>query len=233
MKRYNHYANILMLSFFAIVGTGCGSMEKILPDRKKEYQYSSEIPPLEIPPDLSATTIEQTPIKSVAGSSKLKPTADVQPADKKIEQPAVVAEPEKDLTVETADGGRYIEIEESYPIAWRMVGRALSRLEIEIDDLNRSEGLYYIIFRDQQDQANDGGFWSGLAFWSSDSGAGIEEEYQIKLSDNSGVTELRVLDDEGVPQSEGTGLNVLKMIQKQVIQQRSEKAKSGSKTNPI
>ncbi len=228
MKLNNHYVNFLMLTCFAIIFSSCGSMEKVLPDRKKEYQYSSEIPPLEIPPELSATTIEQTPIKSAAVSSKVEPAEYAQPSEKKIEQPEVVAEPEKDLTVEAEDGGRYIEIEESYPIAWRMVGRALSRLEIEIDDLNRSEGLYYIIFRDQQNQSNDGGFWSGLAFWSSENGVGTEEEYQIKLSDNSGITELRVLDDEGVPQSEGTGLNVLKMIQKQVIRQQSEKTKSGS-----
>lgn len=205
----------------SMVFSGCGSMEKVLPDRKKEYQYSSEIPPLEIPPDLSAATIEQTPIKSVSGSVDVGPAEYVQPSATKIEQPVVASEPEADLPVATSDSGSYIEIEESYPIAWRMVGRALSRLEIEIEDLNRSEGLYYIIFRDEQNQANDS-FWSGLAFWSDDSAAGTEEEYQIKLSDNGGVSEVRILNDDGEPQSEGPGLNVLKMIQKQVIRQQSE-----------
>ena len=221
MKLNTNYVGRLSLIALLIGFSGCGSIGNVLPDRKKEYQYSSEIPPLEIPPDLSATTIEQTPIKSAGGPVDVDSATNNQPSSTKIEQPVVASKPESDLPVATSDSGSYIEIEESYPIAWRMVGRALSRLEIEIEDLNRSEGLYYIIFRDEQNQADDS-FWSGLAFWSDDSAAGAEEEYQIKLTDNAGITEVRVLNDEGEPQSEGTGVNVLKMIQKQVIRQQSE-----------
>ncbi len=219
MKPYIKFATTLIAMSIVSVFPGCGSVEKILPDRKKEYQYSSEIPPLEIPPDLTSSTIEKTPIKSAktnAVSSLRQPT-------REIEKPRVEPEPEDDTVVVADNSGSFIEIEEPYPIAWRMVGRALSQLEIEIDDLNRSEGLYYIIFRDQQGQQEDVGFWSRLAFWSDHNSAGAEEEYQVKLTDAKGVTEVRVLNEEGEPQSQGVGLNVLKMIQKQVNQQKSEK----------
>ena len=219
MKLYIKFVVILIAMSIVGLFQGCGSMEKILPDRKKEYRFSSEIPPLEIPPDLTASTIEKTPIKS----TKTNAVSSLKQMPKEIEKPRVEPEPEGHTVVAADDGGSLIEIEKPYPIAWRMVGRALSQLEIEIDDLNRSEGLYYIIFRDQQDQQKDAGFWSGLAFWSDDNAAGAEEEYQVKLTDAKGVTEVRVLNDEGQVQSQGVGLNVLKMIQKQVNQQISKK----------
>ncbi len=37
---------------------GCSVLAGLFPDKQKQYQYSTEIPPLEIPPDLLASTIQ-------------------------------------------------------------------------------------------------------------------------------------------------------------------------------
>jgi uncharacterized lipoprotein len=203
---------------------GCSSFENILPDREKEYKYSSEIPPLEIPPDLTASGIEDSPIRPLSG--RLPEKAGAEPGTR--QRPAVpeelpeAGEPESAPDVEHSDEGAYIRIQEKFPIAWRMVGRALSRLEIEVQDLNRSEGLYYIIFEDRRNLKADDSFWSSLAFWS-DSNAVEEQHFRVRVDDKSDTTEVRILDDDGVGLSEGTGLDLLQMIQKKINEQIAEK----------
>ncbi|MCI0732766.1 MAG: outer membrane protein assembly factor BamC [Methylococcaceae bacterium] len=209
-----------------VVGSihGCGSFENILPDREKEYKYSTEIPPLEVPPDLTISSIEDSPIRPLSGASG--PGAG---GESGVRQRPYVPEelPETDKAepapdVERSAEGAYISIREKFPIAWRMVGRALSRLEIEVQDLNRSDGLYYIIFEDRRNREANDSIWSSLAFWS-DSNTVEEQHFRVRVDDKSDTTEVRILDDDGVVISEGTGLDLLQMIQNKINEQIAEK----------
>lgn len=202
---------------------GCNSFENILPDREKEYKYSSEIPPLEIPPDLTSASIEKSPIRSgravpgdagaVSRAPQRSSVREEAPETRRIEPMP---------TVERSAEGAYINIDEDFPIAWRMVGRSLSRLEIEVEDLNRSEGLYYIIFEDRRNRSSDDGFFSSLAFWS-DSNSIEEQQFRVQVDDKSGSTQVRILDEDGIGLSKGTGLDLLQMIQKKINDQIAEK----------
>ncbi|MGH8547265.1 MAG: outer membrane protein assembly factor BamC [Methylococcales bacterium] len=217
---------IRILLFLAVLGwiQGCGSFENILPDREKEYKYSTEIPPLEVPPDLTISTIEDSPIRPLSGGSSgsagtgpgVKQGPSVQ---EELPEPGK-AEPAPD--VEHSAEGAYISIKEKFPIAWRMVGRALSRLEIEVQDLNRSEGLYYIIFEDRRKRKADDSIWSSLAFWS-DSTTVKEQHFRVRVDDKSDTTEVRIQDDDGAVMSEGMGLDLLQMIQNKINEQIAEK----------
>lgn len=203
---------------------GCGSFENILPDREKEYKYSTEIPPLEVPPDLTVSTIEDSPIRPVTGGSPASAgtEAGVKQRPSLHEELPEPGKAESAPDVERSAEGAYISIKEKFPIAWRMVGRALSRLEIEVQDLNRSDGLYYIIFEDKRNRKAEDSIWSSLAFWS-DSNAVEEQHFRVRVDDKSDTTEVRILDDDEVVISEGTGLDLLQMIQTKINEQIAEK----------
>lgn len=203
---------------------GCSLFEGVLPDREKEYKYSSEIPPLEVPPELSTSTIEKSPIPPLpGGASPGIDSSPVQPAPKPRDQlPETTQVEEPGPDVERSPNDAYVSIREGFPIAWRMVGRALSRLEIEVEDLNRSEGLYYIIFEDRVGGAEKDSFLSKLAFWSS---AGQDEElrFRVLVDDKEENTEVRILNEEGKVLSQGPGLDLLRQIQSKINEQRAEK----------
>lgn len=206
-----------------VLGSGCGTFENILPDREKEYKYSTEIPELEVPPDLSASAIESASLESSRFQDGTQSDASTSSRDSSApgELPEVdTTEPLPD--VEHSDGGAFIRVEENFSIAWRMVGRALSRLEIEVEDLNRSDGLYYIIFEDRRGKTSDDSIWSSLAFWS-DANSIEEQRFRITVETKSETTEVRIMDEDGSVLSGGTGLDVLKMIQKEINEQIAEK----------
>ncbi|MGH8551680.1 MAG: outer membrane protein assembly factor BamC [Methylococcales bacterium] len=215
-----------VLLVLAVLGMslGCSSFENILPDREKEYKYSTEIPPLEIPPDLSASAIESASIQSSStdfrpSTGSLSTTSRGPLARDELPETGKT----EDLPdVEHSEAGAYIRVEENFSIAWRMVGRALSRLEIEIEDVNRSEGLYYIVFEDRRKRPVEDSLWSRLAFWS-DSNSIEEQRFRILVEAKSDTTEVRIQDEDGSVLSDGTGLDVLKRIQKQINDQIAEK----------
>ncbi len=216
-----------LLLFPIVIGLihGCGSFESVLPDREKEYKYSSEIPPLEVPPELSTSTIEKSPIRPLTGGEP--PASEAAPGEQakqprvRDEVPESKTEPQAGPDVERSPDDAYISIKEKFPIAWRMVGRALSRLEIEVEDLNRSDGLYYIIFEDKRNRADDS-IWSSLAFWSS-SGANEEQRFRVLVDAKSETAEVRILNEDGQVLSEGTGLDLLRRIQNKINEQTAEK----------
>ncbi len=212
LKVFTQY--LLRSMFVALVGSivSCSSFDSVLPDRKKEYKYSTELPPLEVPPELSTSSIEDNTIRSRGGSVSARELQSVRQPQTSTRQPEVV---EKTSLVENSTEGTYIKVEEDYAIAWRMVGRALSRLEIEVDDLNRTEGMYYVIYEDKKKKDSAGGLFSSLAFWS-DENAISESDLRVKLSDRGGSTEIRVLDDNGEVQNSGDGLRLLQILQEKL-----------------
>ncbi|MCI0653914.1 MAG: outer membrane protein assembly factor BamC [Methylococcaceae bacterium] len=215
---------ILLLITILGLGLGCGSFENILPDREKEYKYSTEIPPLEVPPDLTASTIESSPIRPLIGGERPStgsvPEESRQPVSR--DELPETGKPEPAPDVEHSEQGAYVSIQENFSITWRMVGRALSRLEIELEDVNRSEGLYYIIFEDKRKRPADDSFWSRLAFWS-DANSIEEQRFRVLVEGKSDTTQVRIQDEEGSGLSEGAGLNLLQMIQKEINDQIDEK----------
>ena len=38
--------------------TACSTIASLFPDKQKQYRYSSDLPPLEIPPDLTSSTLD-------------------------------------------------------------------------------------------------------------------------------------------------------------------------------
>lgn len=214
-----------ILTVLLILGTlqGCGSLGNVFPDRKKEYKYSEQIASLEIPPDLTAFSIAKSPIPSRdrIGDGISDGIAAIQ----RIGQASVIGTGIPDIKqavskppVERTDEGVYITVDDEFSIAWRMVGRALSRLEIEVEDLNRTEGVYYVIFEHKSDE--DGGF---LSVFFTEPGWTEELHLRVSVRKRADKTEVWVLDEDGEALSDGTGVDLLQMIREKIDQQLAER----------
>ncbi len=209
MRMFRHCGMVLLLPGLFALLSACG----LLPDRTKEYQYSQEIPPLEIPPDLTLSTAEQASsqrTQSDAGpdgaSSEYRPAGEAGADGDRIPEAPV-----SERLPRGEDMPSHLVVNDPYPVAWRLVGKALARMGLEITDRDRSTGYYYVLYDVPKEEQ---GFWSSLAFWRGDEP--VQEKYRIKLEDNEGKTEVFVLDDSGTPLSKGTGLLLLKQMQEQI-----------------
>lgn len=201
---------ILKLLPLVILLTGCSTLDSIFPDRKKEYKETKTIPPLEIPPDLSTSSIEnRLPIPgeedfvTSGGKDKGAQRLDVQKTETRAYSKLVSG----------ADALPAIRINDSFPSAWRSTGKALANLRIEIGDRNRALGTYYIRYAKAVTE-DEGGFFSSLAFWR-DEVEPEEQEFRIFLKQAATVTELKVLNDQGEPATGEVARELLKKLQEQ------------------
>jgi len=210
---------------------GCETVSGWFPDKQKQYKYSTEIPPLEIPPDLTASTIEDaatrrlsepTAEETSSGKASEEDTATEESADQsaqpdegeKPEAPArkrtKAGEVESSLA-QSSDNVPVIEVEAPFQRAWSDVARALGRLEMEVTDQNRSEGVYFVYYGGNQKPYEDRGFFGDVAEMF---GGGPEKakEYRIKLEDKDQITLVYVQDADGKPQETGPGFELLKRL---------------------
>ncbi len=236
MTRFDRRRIWILLSA-AFLLSGCETISSWFPDKQKQYKYSSEIPPLEIPPDLTASTIEGAAVKQGTSAAE-EPVEDRPPGggEETSEQPtgetegprAAVSKPRSEPTPTLAQSSSdvpLIEIEAPFERAWVEVSKALGRMELEISDQNRSDGVYYVYYGGDKKPYQDRGFFGDLAEMFG-GGAESSKEYRIKLEDKGRLTTVYVLDSENKPQSSGQGLDLLKQLHEAL---RSE---SGSRAKP-
>ena len=188
MNRFTRNRGLVLLSAASLLG-GCETISSWFPDKQKQYKYSSEIPPLEIPPDLKTSTIEGAVAKrGVSGSEESgedKPvsgTEDVpEPRAEEPDRPkAAPRKPESAPTLaQSADDVPLIEIEAPFERAWVEVSKALGRMELEISDQNRSDGVYYVYYGGDKKPYEDRGFFGDLAEMFG-AGTELSKEYRIK-----------------------------------------------------
>jgi outer membrane protein assembly factor BamC len=112
------------------------------------------------------------------------------------------------------DGQAALMIDEDFSRAWRITGVALDRVGFVVEDRDRSEGTYYVRYRDPT-QTKEKGVLSSLAFWRSDEPV-PEIEYRITLVAEGAKTRVRVFDDKGQPETSGTGTRILTLLQEQI-----------------
>lgn len=197
------YKSLAIISIAAI--TACGS----LPDKEQAYKESVELPPLEVPPNLTTSSIDdpvvvtsEALVTPKAKAPEVETTADIRDSS--------AAESEEALT--------YLEIGDSFPQAWRLVGKALSRVDAEVFDQNRSIGIYYVLYEDEEAQEAQTSFWSKLTFWRDEAVDTEEQEYRLKLQEQGDKTTLMVLDDMDKAQSRGPGLKLLQLVEEKLLE---------------
>lgn len=119
-------------------------------------------------------------------------------------------------------GNGTLELTESFDRAWRRVGLALDRVGFTVEDRDRSKGYYFVRYVDpqidgQQNPDKDKkGFLSKLAFWKGDKGGIKAEQYRVVVKETNGVSEVQVLNKDGLQDSSDTGRRILALLYEQL-----------------
>jgi len=97
-----------------------------------------------------------------------------------------------------AASGSSVQVDESFDRAWRRVGLALDRVGFTVEDRDRSQGLYFVRYVDQNQDAKDkdsGGFFSNL--FSSKNKDKTAARYRIVVKGTGDVSNITVQNNDG------------------------------------
>lgn len=119
------------------------------------------------------------------------------------------------------DGQSVVVVEEGFDRLWRRVGLALDRVGFTVEDRDRSQGLYFVRYVDQDEEAKsqsaqERGFFSRL--FSSDSSKDKKAmRYRVSVRETAGgMTQVSVQDNEGNPENSSTGEKILSLLYNQL-----------------
>ena len=96
----------------------------------------------------------------------------------------------------------YLALPDEFTMAWKLAEQAITKAGMFIESNDRSKGLYYILYYEQQEDEKS--LLSKLKFWGDEEPEG--KEYQISLTGVGDKTELVVLDNKGkwIPKTDAT-----------------------------
>lgn len=127
-----------------------------------------------------------------------------------------IAAPQLRANLVKQDGQSIIVVEEGFDRLWRRVGLALDRVGFTVEDRDRSQGLYFVRYVDQDEDAKsqsaqERGFFSKL--FSSDDKDKKAERYRVSVRETlEGSTQVFILDNEGNPENSSTGEKILSLL---------------------
>lgn len=117
--------------------------------------------------------------------------------------------------------GSHVEVDESFDRAWRRVGLALDRVGFTVEDRDRSNGLYFVRYVDQGQDAkskpeSEKGFIAKLFTFSSDDKAKSAQRYRVSVKESGVVSRVAVLNNEGRPEVSPTADKILSLLSEQL-----------------
>lgn len=114
----------------------------------------------------------------------------------------------------------YLETDEGFDRSWRRVGLALDRIGFTIEDRDRSKGIYFVRYIDQDIDAKtkgaSEGFFARLFSWGSSDGAKDGENYRILVRDAGDVSRVTVHGDDGKVSTKPVAAKILKVLNEQL-----------------
>jgi outer membrane protein assembly factor BamC len=192
--------------------SACSYVKSLFPDKEKDYQYTTEIPPLNLPPDLRGNSfLSTTTDNSITPDIETPSTADSAPIVPPEKTPEAKPELVKVELVKSDTGADQLQIGAPLANAWRIVGKALSRNSIEVTKRDQEEGLFQVQYDPDEQKVEDGSLWDEAVFLFSGF-QGNEKEYVLKSVENNQHTNVVVQDEDRQPVSEGPGLKLLTLL---------------------
>ncbi|MEI6746915.1 MAG: outer membrane protein assembly factor BamC [Methylococcaceae bacterium] len=226
----------LRVSFLIACGlsvSGCSTIQSWFPDKEKDYQFTTELPPLVIPADLvqkpsvpaRATTAEPIMAKAVEPDTPKKSAAKmIAPAIEKIEKPApmvnrpVLTDTETELSRNeiqvslTHENAPTLNLNVPAVRAWRIVGKALSRSGIEITNRNETSGQIDIQVADSKPKTEpEKSLWDTTVS-AFNPFAENEKSYVLQFHETNEKTAVTLLNAELKPLTDGTDNKVLTIL---------------------
>ena len=210
----NIKTGLLIIAATALLNvSGCSYVKTLFPDKEKDYQYTTEIPPLILPEDLKkshipslTTATPSTPISSNT-NAPVEDTAAIAseptPATNESLAPVGTAEtepalPNTAITVErikATEAENRLRINVPFINAWRMVNKALSRKAIEVTERNQEAKQITVQYDPDEQTPKDESLWDEAVFMFR----GIqsnEQTYLLKLEENNQQTDITVTDKD-------------------------------------
>ena len=133
--------------------------------------------------------------------------------DRETSEPLVGAS----VIIKGADGKtEALEIDEDFDRAWRRVGVGLDRVGLNIEDRDRSAGIYYIRYLDpdyEVKKRNDEGLFSR---WFSKEKPVDAPLYRVKLVSDGNKTTVTAMPDSDKTDPLSTSARILNLLQEQV-----------------
>ncbi|MFU8788572.1 MAG: outer membrane protein assembly factor BamC [Methylobacter sp.] len=229
------FSSLLIAAVLANV-SACTYVKNLFPDKEKDYQFITEIPPLILPPDLAGASITRpsaAPVDETTGDAPSarrtetiaaaavqaaevdddnEEVAPYTPAPETEAAPAINRELIQLELVDADEGNKRLRIDAPLTMAWRMVGKALSRNSIEVTKRNQDERLFHIHYDPNAQTVQDGSVFDEISFFFS--GLAItEQEYVLHLvSIGAQQAEVIVLDKEQKPVSNKASLSLLTLL---------------------
>ncbi|MDO9423567.1 MAG: outer membrane protein assembly factor BamC, partial [Methylobacter sp.] len=153
--------------------SACTYIKNLFPDKEKDYQFTTEIPPLVLPPDLANDSVAKVPSAAPAAEATDVAASDSTDESTGVEPFAPQTETDQDIDrkliqlelVDADQGTKRLRIGASSVTAWRMVGKALSRNSIEVPDRNQEERLFHVQYDPNKQVVEDGSFWDEIVFF--------------------------------------------------------------------
>lgn len=209
----------------AVLGnvTACTYIKSYFPDKEKDYQFTTEIPPLKLPPDLDKNAVLSAPGTDLAEPAleQDQDQAALVPVEPSVEEEAETPRVIPVELVEFENGETRLRIGAPVSRAWRMVGKALSRKSLEVTERNQEDALFHVQYDPDEQPIEDGSLWDEVVFIFKGV-QGNEKEYILKLVANGQQSEVVVLDEDRQPIIEGPGLKLLNLIQETLTADQSE-----------
>ena len=228
----------LRVSFLVACGlsvSGCSTLQSWFPDKEKDYQFTTELPPLVIPHDLvqkpslptrsaspSYVPTETSAAKIVESvSSKKSVSKTIAPA---IEKPVALVNRPTLTDAETELSRNEIQVSvthENAPTlnlnvpsvrAWRIVGKALSRSNIEVTNRNQDSGQIHIQVADAKSKVEpEKSLWDNTISVFNPF-AENEQSYILQFRESNAKTAVTVLNPKLQPLSDGMDNKVLMIL---------------------
>ncbi len=114
----------------------------------------------------------------------------------------------------------YLETDEGFDRSWRRVGLALDRIGFTIEDRDRSKGIYFVRYIDQDIDAKtkgaSEGFFAKLFSWGSSEAAKDGQKYRILVRENGDVSYVTVHGEDGKVSGSAVAEKILKVLNEQL-----------------
>jgi outer membrane protein assembly factor BamC len=114
----------------------------------------------------------------------------------------------------------YLETDEGFDRSWRRVGLALDRAGFTIEDRDRSKGIYFVRYIDQDVDAKtkgaSEGFFSKLFSWGSSDATKDGQKYRLFVKEVGAISHVTVHGEDGKASATPVASKILKVLNEQL-----------------
>lgn len=143
--------------------------------------------------------------------------ADIEGAKVAVNSTAQAKERSSLLKVENLS---YVETDEGFDRSWRRVGLALDRIGFTVEDRDRSKGLYYVRYIDQDIDAKtkgaSEGFFAKLFSWGSSDTGKNAQKYRILVKETGEFSHITVHGEDGKVDGSPIAGKILQLLNDQL-----------------